>query len=226
MAREFDGNDTLLFATPPTAIDGLATLTLSIWLIYDNPDDNYRDPIWKGGSYKTNSLWLIQHEAGRGNTNLSFLVPRSTADGRWNLNTVNKAWHNHVITYDFSSTSNDPIWYVDGTATALSEVSTPSGTVATDINELTIGSGFGGASEFWDGKIGEVAVWTRILKASEAASIGKGYSPLFVPRGLEFYASLIGKNSPEGDIVGGAMGTVTGATAFKHPRIIYPRNFR
>jgi hypothetical protein len=51
-----------------------------------------------------------------------------------------------------------------------------------------------------------------------------GYSPLFVrPQSLVAYWPLIGRNSPELELIGGQGGTLTGTTQAEHPRIIRPK---
>ena len=72
----------------------------------------------------------------------------------------------------------------------------------------------------WDGKIAEVAMWNRVLSAGERLALGNGYSPLFMPNNLDFYAPLV-RN--EDDIMGKA-GTNSGAAVAVHPRIFYPTN--
>ena len=83
-------------------------------------------------------------------------------------------------------------------------------------------------SEAFDGKIAEVAEWTRALSAAELNLLAAGYSPAFIPNGLNWYVPLIGRNDPELELRRGttmALTTVTAGTAnvYPHPRAIYRR---
>ena len=73
------------------------------------------------------------------------------------------------------------------------------------------------------GDIAECALWDVTLNADEAAALAAGYSPLLVrPSALVRYLPLIGRSSPELELIARANGTVTGATTAVHPRIINP----
>lgn len=75
-----------------------------------------------------------------------------------------------------------------------------------------------------DGVIAEVALWGVGLTDAEAALYGLGVSPLLIrPQSLIFYAPLIGRYSPEIDLVGGFNMTLqNGPTTANHPRVLYP----
>lgn len=78
---------------------------------------------------------------------------------------VQNKWHNIVITYDASSTSNDPIVWIDGkkysTGAGLTERQTPSGSAPTDTNNGYIGNR-SDAIRNWDGLIAYCAVFDRL----------------------------------------------------------------
>lgn len=75
----------------------------------------------------------------------------------------------------------------------------------------------------WDGDVAEAAIYNVGLTAAEVAMLAAGYSPLMVrPEALVAYWPLVGRNSPETDIVGKYDLTLTGTTASPHPRIIRP----
>lgn len=146
-----------------------------------------------------------------------------SVNGNWSFAyPTNNVWTDYVITYDGSSTTNDPAVYKDGSAIGTVERFTPSGTLLTSDDKLYLGNR--AADDLTtDGRIAEFAKWNRVLTAAEAAILGAGYSPLFIPNGLVLYAPLIGRFSPELDVIGGTTGTVSGGTGTaNHPRIIYP----
>lgn len=224
MARDFDGSDDRILFTTHADTNGLTTLSIAFRYLRDidsNGSPN-RNIAWKGGSWPNNYNWFIQEDAS-----IFFFRAKwtgSSTGGTWNrpLPSLN-TWYNSVITYDGSSTSNDPIWYEDGSVLTLSENTTPSGSRGGDNTGLAIGSGHDGSYERWDGKIAYFAIWNRILSAAEALAISKGFAPWRFPRGLVFDSRLDGNGSTEYDLARGAAGTVTGAAKYDNPRIILPR---
>lgn len=80
----------------------------------------------------------------------------------------------------------------------------------------------------FDGRIGEVAIWTTDIGTVGFEQLNDGFSPLFVrPDALVAYWPLIGNFSPETDIISAKNGTITGTIAkAAHPRIIYPTSFQ
>jgi hypothetical protein len=66
------------------------------------------------------------------------------------------------------------------------------------------------------------------LTDDEAVILSLGYSPVFVrPANLVAYWPLVGRSSPEPDIVGGYDMTLVGSpTVADHPRIIYSTSDR
>ena len=79
-----------------------------------------------------------------------------------------------------------------------------------------------------DGRIAEVGVWGGDIGRKGFLQLSKGFSPLLIsPSLLYFYAPLIGKSSPEPDLISDKNGVIIGTiAAAAHPRIIYPPNFR
>ena len=79
-----------------------------------------------------------------------------------------------------------------------------------------------GTSIQWDGPVAEIGIWTSALSAADFAALHKGVSPLLIqPQSLAIYIPMIGKYSPEIDIVGGLSGTITGTIAtLSHPLVI------
>lgn len=128
-------------------------------------------------------------------------------------------WHHILITYDSSSSANDPIAYVDGSSTSVTETGTaPSGTIDTNTSAYWIGNREA-EDRVWDGSLAEFTIWNAILTADEAAAVGKGVSPLTIrPMSLIEYIPLYG---PTNSYVSGAT-TLTGTLIQPHPRIHSP----
>lgn len=76
-----------------------------------------------------------------------------------------------------------------------------------------------------DGNIAELAFWLTDIGQAGFDTYNAGYSPLLIkPDSLLCYWPLIGRNSPETDLISGLDGTVTGSTAAAHPRVIMPES--
>lgn len=78
--------------------------------------------------------------------------------------------HHYVVTYDDTSTSNDPIVYLDGQRQTVTEVVTPSGTRSADTSSLWIGNSYTGSFS-WKGKIYYTRYWNRILTHREVLEL-------------------------------------------------------
>ena len=104
----------------------------------------------------------------------------STTSGVWNVTAPSlSAWHNVVVTYDGSSTSNVPNIYIDGSALSVTTSAAPSGSLTANANVIHVGSNAGSGT--FDGKLAEVAFWnSTVLTANEAKALAQGTSPLRV----------------------------------------------
>jgi hypothetical protein len=75
-------------------------------------------------------------------------------------------------------------------------------------------------TDFMSGDIAEAAMWDVALGDDEVLMLGVGFSPLCIrPQSLVAYWPLVGRHSPEIDMIGKFDMTVTGAAAANHPRI-------
>lgn len=217
MARNFDGSNDKIEITLNASQTSLDTVSYSWWCRPEGTVGGYRTAFSRSeGTFGTR----LELDTGWG---WVFAAWWTTTDGKWSvpLPTVN-TWTHSVITYNYGSTSNDPIFYRDGTSATVTDRQTPAGTKKNDGTGFAIGYMKPANSFYWDGQICEFGMWNRILTASEAAGLAKGLSPLFYPNGLVFYMPLIGNYSPEIEYRYGSNGTVTEATKYDHPRIMYP----
>ena len=111
--------------------------------------------------------------------------------------------------------------YIDGGSKGTNATSsTPVG-----LDRISIGR-FGDSSPgaYMSGMIAEISIWSGLaLSDAEVALLAKGVPSLLVnPSYLRTYIPLIGRYSPEIDLMDGRNLTVTGATVADHPRILYP----
>lgn len=131
--------------------------------------------------------------------------------------TIN-TWH-HVCGIETSSTSRAA--FIDGGNKGTDTDSiTPAG-----LDSVSIGRrGDSTPGPYFDGYIAEVAIWNASLSDPEVAILALGYSPLLIrPQNLVAYWPLIGRTSPEIDIVGGFDLTLfSSPTTIAHPPMFYP----
>jgi len=103
---------------------------------------------------------------------IRFIAPFDTTSGTWSapatsLNTM----MTYVVTYDGSSTSNVPNIWVNGVKQTVTTQTAPSGTLALRDTHLLIGNISQTGNVFtrtFNGKIGVVRKWSRMLDAQEA----------------------------------------------------------
>lgn len=97
-------------------------------------------------------------------------------------------WSHIAITYDQSSTSNDPIIYIDGTSVAVTEFTTPTGTPLNEHGSvLDIGNSSVYSSPYsgsLNGKVYDPRIYNRILSAVEVNRLYQG--TVEVTEGLVF----------------------------------------
>lgn len=122
-----------------------------------------------------NFKWRIHVQDDDGSDmKLVFDQAFSGTNGGWD--TVNRdiprdQWTHIAITYDNSDVANDPIIYVNGSAVAITETSTPSGTRTTDVgDDLYIGNRDGGTIGF-DGDIDEPRIYGAVLNANRVKEL-------------------------------------------------------
>ena len=221
MAYDFDGSgDHIALTKGASAID-LSVLSYSFHVAQD-ATGTYREIFWMGGAWPSNFHSFCQEDGGGWGLTFKSGCTTGTQHGAWSIgNAGDTAWHNRVITYDYTSVSNDPLSYLDGVSQTVTERATPTGSprYSEDTSNLRLGAYSDGSAEYWDGRIAEFAIWNRILTAAEAAILGDGFSPAFIPNGLVFYAPMIRGLQ---DLKSGNVGTATNAVVYPHPRIIYP----
>lgn len=141
----------------------------------------------------------------------------TTTDGAWTIALPSTgAWHTLAITYDGAATTNDPIFYYDGTTPAVTENQAPVGTLRGASQPRNLCSRHDGASTT-DGMLAEFAIWSSVLTAGNIASLEAGIRPDSIGVAPVSYMKLCGTTSPEpNEVIGGVTGAVTGALAQPH----------
>jgi len=150
-----------------SSIDDIFTKTLSFWLNVSDYDDGTDDAhiINKGDT------WFIAFDAD--NDRIIYGQGFATSNGRWSIPISNiplGEWSNLIITYDSSSTSNDPVFYVNGVSVSVTEYSTPEGSLTSDASSNLYLGDSTGASRSYGGVMDSVSIYSRALTSSEILS--------------------------------------------------------
>ncbi len=129
-------------------------------------------------------------------------------------------WHALGLTFESDTLTG----YFDG----ASDGTNTGGTTFTPTDrEFRIGfaNRLGGYEYPADAAIADVAIWDVVLTAAEMVSYAKGQRPTQIrPESLVAFWPLIGKSSPEPEIIKKLEGTITGTVnAYAHSRIVVPR---
>ncbi|CAB1062180.1 hypothetical protein D1BOALGB6SA_6956, partial [Olavius sp. associated proteobacterium Delta 1] len=130
-------------------------------LDFDNVDDYVDTSLTDlGANTLTYSVWIKPRTAGQGGfgrifekyletilflyddageCKIQFEQTFSTSWGIWRVGSIAlNAWQYIVVTYDRSSTGNDPDLYINGELQSKAEISTPSGSMSTNGNAVQI----------------------------------------------------------------------------------------
>lgn len=223
MARYFDNINDDIVITLKSFQTSLSTVSVGVWFNTSNTDHYKR--LWQLGPGYPNLHMDLEWNNRTAPPNILRFNARWTggigALGEWALPSTG-TWHHSLLTYNWGSTANKPEHYLNGSNQTRTDIDTPTGTPVNNSTAFYIGSEASGG-QYYGGSMAEIAMWNRILSTSEITILSKGFSPLFVRRGLVMYLPLIGRASSEVELVGESSGTINGATNIAHPRIIYPK---
>lgn len=228
MARNFSGgvaNDRVTFGNY-AAMNSLAPFSVAFWIWVTSYDSTFRRAYAKNtGTLGSSHSAVYVVDSTISATGVNALIWEAslwgTSNGNWEITGPSTGvWAHYCVTYAYSSTADNPTIYLNGSSVSVNENGTPSGSLGSESEDLTIGNR-SASGRALNGRVAEFGMWGRILSSGEVAILANGHAPTFVGNGLVFYAPLIGSQSPEVNRYG-ASGTVTDSTAATHPRIIYP----
>lgn len=137
----------------------------------------------------------------------------SSIAGEWSVTAPSlNAWHAVGVSYDGSSASNNPIFYLDQTKPSVTLVSQSVGTLTNMAGVAYYLGDLSSGGAVWDGMLADFAVWNAILTDGEFFALAKGIRPYNIrPGSLAGYWPLDGIQSPEPDLSGNKNnGTLTG----------------
>jgi hypothetical protein len=197
---EFAGGtstDVIKFGTLPN-INNLTTQSYSVWLYVDSfpaGPPALADAILNKYSYPGG--FVLELYDGR----VAFIKAFSSTSGWWQTNTSpfsTGQWAHVVVTYDATSTANDPVIYINGSSVTVNEIATPAGTsleqpsavldIGNQVNPLT-----GLYQGALDGKIFDARIYNRILTAAEVTTLYNAGVPdhTIVTDGLVFQGPAV-----------------------------------
>jgi hypothetical protein len=222
VARTFGGVSTDKIAVAQhAAINNLVTQTWSVWVYRTGPGAGAFGRMFDKKNVAANGSSACRLYDADGAT-YTFEANRwNTAAGIWSATIAsNNVWHHICVTYDASSTSNDPLIYVDGVSQTVTENQAPSGSLGSETEQLTIGNRSDGVQN-WAGSLAELSCHNVVLNANEVAALARGCLPWQGrPDALAFYAPLWGIHSPEINLTkNNVSGTVTGTVRANHPPV-------
>jgi len=139
----------------------------------------------------------VEDNAVYGNVNALYFFQTTTVQtGAWTSPQNSIAAGGEIafaISYDKGSTSNDPIFYINGAPVATTEISAPTGSFTeTNTANAIIGTINDGGYYTFDGIIRDIRIYNRILTAAEIAQIYSARGRDNIRNGLVFCPFLNG----------------------------------
>lgn len=127
-----------------------------------------------------NGYFLVYADSS---TLLQIFSGRSTTTGQWTFPVTQNTFYHMVVAYDTTSTSNNPIVYLNGVPVTVTTTAAPVGTLLADDPTFDIGNISGGTRN-WAGKLSYMRAWNRILNPSEAKALATNPWAIYKQPGL------------------------------------------
>jgi len=178
---DFDGSNDYIDCGSDSSVDDIWTGggTLTGWINVNSVGEGANGmPVVKRGS---DSGWYIATIGASGNTCQFGLVVRWDNWAFWRTTSTDiifNEWIHIAVSYDNSSTSNNPTIYINGVSVAVTEVTSPSGTYESDASDnLNIGGEAGSFTT--DGAISSIALHQTVLDAQTISQMAKSrFTPM------------------------------------------------
>lgn len=181
-------NNSGFYAADIAAIDDIPAMTVGAWIAPDSDGDNNAN-VCDAGAIMTKhtatiSGWALCLVSGAGPVPLLFGSKWDGGTVRWQTSssivTLDSVFQHVAVTYNNTSTANDPIIYYNGVSQSVTEGGTaPFGSPQSDVGgELTVGiegdgSGTGDVDEF-DGRIDEAFIFSAVLNSTQINELMTG----------------------------------------------------
>lgn len=185
MSYLFDGVDDVISTA---AVTLGAQVSVIAWIKPASFGENQSGAIWQQGTTVDTprfGLRVADNKLGVTSSGWQFNAERATTGSRFislpNTITLN-VWTWLGATYDATSTANDAVLYLNGAVVSQGTKVAGSGAQVADAQAVYLGNNGTGVRTF-DGQIGAVAVWTRVLSADEMRRVYWD-GPLAAVRGI------------------------------------------
>ena len=222
MARTTNGTSDSLVSAALTALDSAANVTLAGWVY--RASSGTTSTVGLSITTAQNPSLLMNHWSD----DVLYMVARNTfADNYAYTGTIaSSGWHHYALWFDGggSGDANKVRIYYDGTNQSLTYSEEQPTSLGTTLL-MSLGRDYSvSALRYAAGGYANWGAWLGNLGQAEITALSKGASPLRIrPNLLTNYWPIVGKQSPEPDLVGGYGLTVTGSTTVVQPRLIRPR---
>jgi len=217
LARIFTGTTAEHLQTESGVVSALP-FTVSVWGWADNLTTNHT-LFWLGDPSGASLFHAIDLSGATANDPARAFTINGTSALAVSGNSYNANAWNHVGAI-FNANADRSVMLNGGT-----KVNDTTSKTMTVFNRTCLGRRADSTpSDPVTGRIAECGVWNVALSDAELLMLSKGFSPLQIrPESLIAYWPILGRTSPEIDLVGRLELTVTGPPLVKeHPRIIYP----
>ena len=216
-ARDYDGTDDKIVFSSQGDLSGDA-LTISAWVNLDvaSPSNDYVIVMQDSGNTQYGIVMNVI-----ATSRLLQLVRHGTTDYLWYATSDISygSWVHLLITSDGGLVTGSATLYVNGSSVSKN-FTAGSGSETAHTGSWVIGARTYDNNRSWDGKIGEVAVWNRVLTSGEIstlASTSPYSSATNIPSGLIFCEYPYNYT----DLVDGDAGTLTGTSLADGPDLDY-----
>jgi hypothetical protein len=222
MARGFDGVAQNLGINQPVVL--ARPFSVAAWFVPPDPAGMVADNvIWQQNDLTDLYRFRLLIEADSGPPNVGTLrASEMQAGTTWSAQSAGvvtmSQWNHGVAVFN---TTTDRRVYLDSTDKATN--ATLSDAFAAAHTASSIGSGAGGAADYFEGRIGHVAIWSRALTDNDVASLFAGASPLQIhPDDLRVYWPM-NDVDPVKDVISRAnMTPFNGPTLEVEPPLVKP----
>ncbi|MCA9389909.1 LamG domain-containing protein, partial [candidate division WWE3 bacterium] len=179
---DFDGSDDLINVGSNTVIDDIfdGGGTITAWI---NPrsfgENGWGRIVDKSSSTGANDGFAF--ELDDTDNALLYEYGFSSSNGYWRTPTNSIStdeWQHVAVVYNNSSTSNDPILYINGIAMSIPEEFTPAGTRETDASQTMYLGNYSATSRTFDGIIDDIKVYNYARTSSQIIEDMNGGHPI------------------------------------------------
>jgi len=170
-ALNFDGDSSRLHCGSGSTVDDIFDDggTASMWI-------NTRSDGEANTGRLLDKVYYVFYNSGEasGFVKPTFIFAFDGSNGTWvttNYTVALNTWTHIAVAYNNSSTTNDPIIYINGSSVSLTEAGSPSGTRVSDAGQSLIIGNNNGRTATFDGKMDSVQMWDSILTPTQISEL-------------------------------------------------------